>query len=100
LADVRMVFNDQDRLPTEDLLQSLHGLDESPWGDWFRGRPLSARQLAKMLKPFGVSPVRLRVGERTLRGYLREDLGDAFARYLPLDALLSATSATDQPERG
>jgi hypothetical protein len=39
--------------------------------------------VAKLLKPFGVSPKSLRFEDGTRKGYYRPDLRDAFARYLP-----------------
>jgi hypothetical protein len=77
LSDVRTVF-DGERLSTEVLLDRLRALDEAPWGDWY-GKPLSARSLAKMLRPYGVSPH----SDGTSRGYRREAFEGAWARYLP-----------------
>jgi hypothetical protein len=90
LADVRAVFVGADVLSTETLLAKLRGLDESPWCDW-RGHPLTARELAGLLKPYGAAPRVVRIGDATPRGYRAEDLADAWRRYL---APLSATSAT------
>src|SRR5262249_24352010 len=41
-----------------------------------------AMELARYLKPFGVQPKQLRVGDRTAKGYARADFEDAFSRYL------------------
>lgn len=82
-----------DRLPTTALLTKLVGRSDGPWAEkWERilkADPEAqgpANQLARLLKPFGVKPKRIRTGGRgtpTPRGYLREDLADAWARYLP-----------------
>lgn len=77
LSDVKSVFDDE-RLATEALLERLRGLDEAPWGDWY-GKPLSARTLAKMLRPYGVAPH----SDGSSRGYRREAFEGAWARYLP-----------------
>ena len=53
LADLRDVFGDADALLTQTILDRLHALDESPWADWY-GKPLNARDLAELLKPYGV----------------------------------------------
>jgi hypothetical protein len=53
------------------------------WGEWRGGHPLSAVQLARLLKPFGVRPRLFRTGPIVARGYLLENFSDAFARYLP-----------------
>lgn len=80
LDDLRAVFGDADALPTQVILDRLHALDEAPWGDWY-GKPLDARHLAKMLKPYGAAPVVIRVGESTPRGYRSASLHDACTRY-------------------
>jgi Protein of unknown function (DUF3631) len=93
LDDLRTAFGAEDALSTEQILTKLHVLDESPWGDWY-GKPLDARGLAKLVKPYGIKPKVVRVGEATPRGYHREDLHDAWSRYLPPLSATSATSAT------
>lgn len=89
LADVGVAFDyaefvtrDVDRLSTEELLQWLNAVDDAPWGD-LKGKPLDARGLARRLKPYGVRPGDHKFGDSTRKGYLRSDLVDAWARYLP-----------------
>lgn len=91
LADLRAVFGAAEALPTETILGKLHGMDESPWGDWY-GHPLTARDLARLLRPYGAGPRVVRIGDSTPRGYRAEDLADAWHRYLAAPG--SATSAT------
>ncbi len=84
LADVREAFivRRTDKLPTDDLLEYLTGLVEASWGD-LRGRPLDPRALAHRLRPYGVRPRKVRLGDNVRQGYDRADLHDAFTRYLP-----------------
>jgi Protein of unknown function (DUF3631) len=82
-------------LSTETLLSRLTALEESPWGD-LRGKALDARGLARRLKPYEVRPTTIRVGDATPKGYRREDLADAWVRYLPDTPEKSATSETPQ----
>jgi hypothetical protein len=86
LRDVRMVFEEEraERLPTSATLEKLHELEEAPWGS-LRGEPLDARGLARLLKPYGVKPKKLRErdSEGTFRGYERTSFEDAWARYVP-----------------
>ena len=53
LADIHAVFEDRDRIASQDLLKGLHELEEAPWGDWF-GRPLSAAKLNRLLHDFAI----------------------------------------------
>jgi hypothetical protein len=85
LRDIRGVFEEKevDQLPTSELLEALQRMDEAPWGS-LRGEPLGARGLARMLKPYGIKPQKLREGDHTYRGYRRADFEDAWARYTPV----------------
>ncbi len=59
LADVRQVFVScqADRLPSSRLVDDLVALEERPWREWGRrGKPLTQRQRATLLKPFGIFP--------------------------------------------
>jgi hypothetical protein len=88
LADIRQVFESQsvDRFPSAELATALTEIETSPWGEWSYGKPLTARRLARLLKPFEVFPECIRVGDKTLRGYLVEQFRDAFRRYLRAEA--------------
>lgn len=100
LADLRAVFGARDSMRTEEILTSLHGIEESPWAD-LKGHPLDSRRLANLLRPYGVRSKVIRDGRSTPRGYAREDLHDPWIRYLsrsnpsPETHATSATSETD-----
>ena len=85
LADVHAVFEEKslDRLSTSALLEGLAAMDEAPWSEWY-GKPIAARGLAKLLKPFGIKPHGIRIGDKTPKGYTTEGFQDAWARYTPL----------------
>ena len=96
LSDVRDVLAARggDRITTADLLAGLTEDQEAPWLTYNRGKPLSARQLARKLGGFGIVSKTIRVGGSTPKGYLIADFADAFKRYLPQTPPVSATSAT------
>jgi Protein of unknown function (DUF3631) len=85
LGDIRAIFDtsDLDKISSADLLEKLKQIEISPWADWSKGKGLTANGLARLLKPFGITPRGIRVDEQTPKGYLRESFDDAFARYLP-----------------
>lgn len=93
LADLRKVFGHREVMSTEMILNDLHAIEESPWGD-IRGKPLDARGLSYRLRGYGIAPRNVRIGDTIPKGYRREDLHDAWERYLPLPQESSATSAT------
>ena len=80
LADLQACWGDDDGLATTEILSRLHALDESPWGDWY-GRPYNARDLAKALKPYGISSADVWTGSKSLKGYKREHLVPVWERY-------------------
>lgn len=89
LEDLRELFADLGpRLASKTITERLAIREERPWPEWKSGKPITPRQLASLLRPFGVKPRGLRIGEKPEKGYSREDLEDAFSRYLtPLDPL-------------
>jgi len=83
LSDIRTIFDEDSAtfMSSTVLLESLQAIVESPWADWSRGRPISARRVRDYLKTFDVHPIHNKT--RTARGYDRGHFEDAFARYLP-----------------
>lgn len=88
LRDLHGVFDGARALATKTILGELHALEESPWAD-LRGKPLDARGLARMLRPYGVASKTVKLehptpdGKNTAKGYHQDDLLDAWMRYLP-----------------
>jgi hypothetical protein len=95
LSDVRLVFADGDgeRLTSKALTAALAALEGRPWSEICRGRPITDRLVARLLGRFRVKPKSIRVGDATPKGYLLDDLTDAFARYLASPAATSATTS-------
>jgi putative DNA primase/helicase len=87
LADLRDLFHEKraESLSSEAITKSLGQLEDRPWPEWAHGKPLSARQLARLLKPFGIAPRKIRTSAGPCQGYVLEEFRDAFARYLPRD---------------
>lgn len=85
LADLRTLFDTAktDRLASVEIIATLTAMEDRPWPEWRDGRPLTARQLAKVLEPFGIRPIVLRDGRSVFKGYTRALFDDAFARYTP-----------------
>jgi hypothetical protein len=95
LADLRAVFEaeDAEALHGVTILAKLHEIEEAPWGNYF-GRSLDARDLAKLLAPYGVRSLDVKIDGSNRKGYRRDHLHDAWTRYLPPADGVSATSAT------
>ena len=84
LRDLRNIFDGKkaEQFATGALLEELWAAEDAPWGS-LRGEPLDARGLARLLKPYGIRPEKLRQREDTFRGYRRANFEDAWARYTP-----------------
>lgn len=96
LADLWDIFGDKAQLTTREILGSLHDIEEAPWQE-LRGRPMTARDLARLLRPYGVKSRNLKQpGGDVVKGYLRKDLDPVFARYLRYQRY-SATEGENAP---
>ncbi len=87
LADVRAVFHnegDPPALATRSILHALHEMDSRPWSRYEKGKPLSPQGLARLLKPFHVTPNTVRLSDGgILKGYKREVLDPLWKAYCP-----------------
>ena len=91
------MFGDEDRLSTATILDRLFAIEEAPWSDWY-GKPLTPRRLANLLKPYGVRSRNIKQTDGTVaKGYHRDDLEDAWTRYLARSMDIAATSVTQLP---
>jgi hypothetical protein len=87
LEDLRAVWPDgADKLQSQAAVELLRQLEERPWGE------MTKRKLSQALKRFSIRSRELRVGGVVARGYYRDDLEAAWARYLPSRNATSATS--------
>ena len=90
LADIRDVLKNRVQkgsIPTADLIEDLLADVEMGWNTYNRGKPLTPRQLAKMLDVYQIHPKTVRQHDgRTPKGYALADFEDAFARYLKVPA--------------
>jgi hypothetical protein len=85
LASIQTVFIEieakrDEEISSADLIGKLTADPNSEWAEWKYGKPLSQKQLANMLKPYGVAPDK--VGDRDVRGYRWWQFEDAWERYL------------------
>ncbi|MGQ4002039.1 DUF3631 domain-containing protein [Francisellaceae bacterium CB299] len=84
LEDISEIFEvtNYERIFTTELISHLIQMEEKPWVDWLRGKPINANALAKMLAGFEISSTTLRRDYNRKKGYKRSDFEDAFNRYL------------------
>jgi hypothetical protein len=98
LKDIQDIFNneaDKDKRPTAQLLDQLNSMTEAQWSAFSYGKNLTARDLARLLKPYGIKSQTIRFKDNPVKGYYRSDFEDAWKRHLSNPSVLSVTSVTD-----
>jgi len=77
-----------DKLFTAGLLASLVDRDDGPWAEWW-GREVEngntkspAARVARLLAPYDIEPTKIRIHEKTGRGYHRATFEPVWERYL------------------
>ena len=80
LADVRAVWPEsEEKIFTAELLARLKAVEDGPWASDER---FDARKLSRFRRPFAVAPQSVQIGKENKKGYYREHVEAAFARYL------------------
>jgi putative DNA primase/helicase len=97
LEDLKDLFSKRgvDRLSSAEIVEELGAIEERPWVEWRRGKPLTQRQLAKLLSSLSITPRTIRIDAVTAKGYLIEQFSDPFARYLPLRSVTPSRASVD-----
>ncbi|MFY9657099.1 MAG: DUF3631 domain-containing protein [Methylocystis sp.] len=85
LQAIRDAF-DQDcagKLARDELMRRLTADEEAPWATWNKGKPMTAEQLRKRLKPYAIATKKVRLSSyQTAQGFERSQFDDAWRRYL------------------
>ena len=96
LEELKALFQKTDRITSADLAEHLGRQSEKRWADWRHGKPITQRQVARLLAPLKIKPGTIRERDDTAKGYQRNWFDDAFARYLPVSNRHTVTSEEDQ----
>jgi hypothetical protein len=99
LSDIQQIFREEnkDKLPSKTLVKKLIAMEECPWAEYSRGKPLTQNKLAHLLKDFDVHTHQAKVGAKNLKHYLRADLTPLFERYLKKDNSSPSLKSTATP---
>jgi putative DNA primase/helicase len=85
LAATKMVLDEvkDDAIMSADLIQRMTADPDSEWVEWGKtGKPISQKQLANLLKRYGIAPGQVRINGVQGRGYLRAHFIEAWERWL------------------
>jgi len=99
LEDVQKVFDARkvDRLPSQSICDELVKMEDRPWPEWCKGRPITPRQLAKRLGGFNIHPDTIRAPD-PIKGYELRKFADAFTRYLSNRYTVTTQGAQQKPD--
>jgi putative DNA primase/helicase len=89
------------RIPSTTFVECLARMEERPWPEWRHGKPITARQVASLLRPLGIAPRSIRLDDgSTPKGYMWDQaFDDAIARYRPSRSATPPQPAPDAAER-
>lgn len=83
LQDLRKLFEREGgKLATAGIVHALNQMDDRPWPDFDRGQPITAANIAKLLKPFKIRSSQMRVDGINVKGYKVTQFKNVFKRYL------------------
>jgi putative DNA primase/helicase len=85
LATTKLVLDavEGDAISSDDLIQKMAADPDSEWAGWGKsGKPISQKQLANLLKRYGIVPEKARIDGRQVRGYVRAHFIEAWERWL------------------
>jgi hypothetical protein len=99
LTDIQQLFRDsgKDKLPSKTLVKMLTEMEERPWSEYNRDKPLSQTKLAQLLKSFDVHTQQAKVGAKNLKHYVLADLRPLFERYLSKEIVPPPPESTAKP---
>ena len=85
LLDILTIFVEcnVDKMFSRSIVSCLRGEGEWIASQFFAGKPLNEILLAQTLRPYGIKPVTIRVGEVLNRGYRIDDFKNCLRRYVP-----------------
>jgi putative DNA primase/helicase len=87
LCDLAEAFDCKkvDRLSSAEVVNFLCGDEEKRWSTYNRGAPITATQVARRLRDYGICSNTIRVRGIAVKGYQLRQFADAFARYVRTD---------------
>jgi hypothetical protein len=99
---LRGIFGDSPALFSKDICRALNADDELPFGGYNQGAGIQPRDLAKLLKPYGIKPCNVRVGTEQAKGYERDQFDEVWQRYArsedPPEEASQASQRPNEPE--
>jgi Protein of unknown function (DUF3631) len=84
MLDIVAIFaqNKAERMFSRDIVAELNSFQGRPWADMLNGKPMTELWLAQQLRPYGVRPKTMWIGDTSAKGYVQEIFIPIFRRYI------------------
>jgi len=76
-----------ERIFSRTLVAGLNADPDKPWAEAANRKQISEHWLSSKLRPYGLRPRTMRIGNAQAKGYIKAELIDLFRRYIPRSAL-------------
>jgi len=85
MFDIHLLFitGKVERMFTRTLIEGLMGYSERPWQEMNNRKEPTGPWLAQLLRPYGIRPRTIWIGEYAAKGYVLEEMMEPFRRYIP-----------------
>jgi hypothetical protein len=98
MIDIVAIFAqaDAERMFSRDIVAHLNCFRGRPWADTLNGKPITELWLSQQLRPYGVRPKTMWLGDTSAKGYVQESFIETFRRYITkadLELLKSETAS-------
>jgi putative DNA primase/helicase len=100
LLDIFILFMQlkTERIFSRDLVDALSRLPERAWAEDLKGKEVTESWLAGRLRPYGLRPKTIWIGDDSAKGYLAADFNEAFPRYVTRAQVQALVGDPRQPE--
>ena len=100
MLDIVAIFaeNDTNRMFSRDIVARLNSVQGRPWADALNGKPITELWLSQQLRPYGVRPKTIWIGDTSAKGYVQESFMETFRRYITKADLELLKSEASSPK--
>jgi putative DNA primase/helicase len=74
------------RVFSRDIVAWLNSTTDRPWVAMRKGKEVTELWLAQMLRPYGIKPKTIWIGEQAAKGYAHDEFSEVFRRYVSKSA--------------
>jgi len=100
LLDICLIFglSETDRVFSRTLVEDLNlRAPDRPWAEMRKGKEITGIWLSQQLRPYGIRPRNLWIGDDQGKGYYLEDFRETFQRYIPKAEAVAYLAELERP---